>query len=89
MALAQLIEEEAHEFAYNIGFVLACRGEANQAFAWLEKALEYHDGGLSMTNSEPSFVALHADPRWENFLTKVGMSKTQLEAIEFDVKLPF
>jgi TolB-like protein len=88
-ALTQLIEEEAHEFAYNIGFVLACRGETTQAFEWLDKALEYHDGGLGMIRSEPSFVALHTDPRWGSFMTKIGQSKVQLEAIEFDVKLPF
>ena len=29
------------------------------------------------------------DLRWENFLTKIGKSEAQLEAIEFDVKLPY
>ena len=88
VALNHLIEEEAHEFAYNISFVLACRGETAQAFDWLDKSLEYHDGGLSAINSEPSFVALRSDPRWENFISKIGKSKAQLEAIEFNVKLP-
>jgi hypothetical protein len=88
MALTQLIEEEAHEFAYNIGFVLACRGETTQAFEWLEKAFEYHVLGLRFIHSEPSFAALHTDPRWEDFMIKVGKSRAQLEAIEFDVKLP-
>jgi hypothetical protein len=51
--------------------------------------LAYHDGGLSAIKSEPSYAALHTDPRWEDFMIKVGKSRAQLEAIEFDVKLPF
>ncbi|MEP4148032.1 MAG: tetratricopeptide repeat protein [Halioglobus sp.] len=87
-ALDRLIEEEENEFAYNIGFVFACRGEADQAFEWLEKSVEYHDGGLTMINSDPSFLGLHTDPRWQHFLTKIGNSKSQLDRVNFGIELP-
>jgi hypothetical protein len=37
---------------------------------------------------DPFFTHLHGDPRWEPLLEKAGMSKNQLDAIEFEVELP-
>ncbi|MCZ6642603.1 MAG: hypothetical protein O7F71_13575, partial [Gammaproteobacteria bacterium] len=46
-ALATAIETVEREAAYNIAFALAYRGEADRAFEWLDKAVEYNDPGLS------------------------------------------
>jgi hypothetical protein len=40
------------------------------------------------TNAAAASTTIPIDPRWEAFLNRIGMSKAQLDAIEFDVKLP-
>jgi tetratricopeptide (TPR) repeat protein len=87
-ALAELIADHQLEGAYNIGVLLAWRGELDLAFDWLEKALEYNDSGLSEIIVEPFAENLRRDSRWEAFASKAGISQLQLDAIEFDVKPP-
>jgi hypothetical protein len=87
-ALAELIAELEQGAAYNIAYVLAYRGEADRAFEWLAKAVEYQDGGLSIINNERLFTRIHDDPRWSPFLEDIGWSPEQLAAIKFEVKLP-
>ena len=86
--LATLIREREKGSAFNIATVLACRGETNRAFEWLEKAVAYHDSGISTIAYDPLLANLHSDPRWLPFLRKVGKAPEQLAAIKFDVKLP-
>jgi TolB-like protein/Tfp pilus assembly protein PilF len=87
-ALAELIDKYEHGEAYNIAYVLAFRGEADRAFAWLDKAVQYNDAGLSQVVSQLEFTNIHDDPRWLPFLESIGMSPEQLEAIDFKVTLP-
>ena len=87
-ALSELIEEHEQGWAYNIAYVLACRGEADRAFEWLDKAVQYKDAGLSQIAVEELFASLHDDPRWLPFLESIGKSPEQLAAIEFEVQLP-
>jgi tetratricopeptide (TPR) repeat protein len=87
-ALAALIADHQLGGAYNIAVLLAWRGEMDLAFDWLEKALEYNDSGLTEITVEPFAESLRKDPRWESFATKAGLSRQQLDAIEFDVKPP-
>ena len=72
----------------SVAFVMAFRGEADRAFEWLEKAVQYNDTGLSQMANAPMFANIHSDPRWLPFLEKHGKSPKQLEAIEFEVRLP-
>jgi tetratricopeptide (TPR) repeat protein len=87
-ALAELIAEHEQSAAYNIAYVLAYRGEADRAFEWLAKAVDYQDGGLSGINNDHLFTRIHDDPRWSPFLESIGMSPEQLAAIKFEVMLP-
>jgi len=87
-ALAELIRKYEKDSAYNIAYVLAYRGEADRAFEWLDKAVAYHDGGLSQIVGDPLFANIKNDPRWGPFLRKIGKAPEQLDAIKFDVKLP-
>ena len=87
-ALAALIAKYEKNAAYNIAYVYAFRGEADKAFAWLDKAVEYGDPGLSEIVTENLFDKIHADPRWLPFLRKVGKAPEQLAKIEFKVTLP-
>jgi len=87
-ALAKLIEQYEQSGAFNIAYVLAYRGEADRAFEWLGKAVEYKDTGLSEITYLPFFPNIHDDPRWLPFLESIGKSPEQLAAIEFKVTLP-
>ncbi len=87
-ALAELIEKHEQGWAYNIAYVLAFRGEADRAFEWLDRAVQYNDPGLSLIAVDILFANIHDDPRWLPFLESIGKSPEQLAAIEFEVTLP-
>jgi Flp pilus assembly protein TadD len=87
-ALAALVAKWEKDSPENIAYVYAYRGEADPAFAWLDKAVEYGDPGVGQIVVEPLFDKIHADPRWLPFLRKIGKAPEQLAKIEFEVKLP-
>jgi hypothetical protein len=87
-ALAELIQKNGKSWAYNIAYVLAWRGEIDRAFEWLDKAVAYHDAGLSNIAVDPLLANIKEDPRWLPFLRKIGKAPEQLAAIKLDVKLP-
>jgi TolB-like protein/Tfp pilus assembly protein PilF len=87
-ALAALIAKCEKDGPYNIAYVYAFRGEADKAFEWLDKAIEYGDTGIGEIVTENLFDKIHADPRWLPFLRKIGKAPEQLAKIEFKVTLP-
>ncbi len=87
-ALGELIAQSETESAYNIAYLYALRGEADEAFDWLDKAVEYKDPGVAEIALEPLFTNLHSDPRWLPFLREIGRAPEQMAAIEFNVTLP-
>jgi TolB-like protein/Tfp pilus assembly protein PilF len=87
-ALAALMAKEEKDSPYNIAYVYAYRGEADKAFEWLDKAVEYGDPGIGEIVTESLFDKIHADPRWQAFLRKIGKAPEQLAKIEFKVTLP-
>ena len=48
-------------------------GNRDEAFAWLEKALEHGTRDLIYINVEPAFDPLRGDPRFSQFVQNVGM----------------
>jgi len=86
--LTELIGKYERDWPYYIAAVLAYRGEADRAFAWLDKAVQNNDKEVSYIASEPQFAAIHDDPRWLPFLESIGKAPAQLDAIEFQVTLP-
>jgi TPR repeat protein len=66
-ALTALIAKYEKDAPYNIAYVYAFRGEADKAFEWLDKAVEYGDRGLAEIVTENLFDKIHADPRWLPF----------------------
>jgi adenylate cyclase len=87
-ALAALITKWEKESPFNIAYVYAFRGDADKAFEWLDKAVQYADPGLSEIRLENLLDHIHEDPRWLPYLRKVGYAPEQLEKIEFKVTLP-
>ena len=87
-ALAALIEKYEREAAYQIAQVYAARDDADNAFTWLNKAVQYKDPGLASIGRWSSFANFKEDPRWLPFLESIGRSPEQLAAVEFNVTLP-
>jgi hypothetical protein len=86
-ALAAFIAKADKDGSYSIASVYAFRGEADQAFAWLDKALEHHEA-FSGIVTENLFDKIHPGPRWLPFLRRIGKAPDQLAKIKFKVTLP-
>jgi tetratricopeptide (TPR) repeat protein len=87
-ALAAVIAKYEKDAPSNIASAYAFRGDADKAFAWLDKSVEYGDTGIGEIVTENLFDKIHADPRWLAFLRKIGKAPEQLAKIEFRVTLP-
>jgi len=72
-ALDQLIAAHAMDSAYQIATVYAWSGDRDQAFIWLERAVEQHEIGLVSLIHDPLLRGLHADPRFAEVCRKVGL----------------
>jgi len=64
--------------AFDIASVYAMRGDADQAFQWLELACEQRDGNLCDVRYLPEFRTLHRDSRWNDLLGTIGLSDRQI-----------
>jgi len=84
-AFAELVGKYERDFAYNIAYVCAFRGDADRTFEWLDKAIEYGDPGISEIVVENLFGNVHSDPRWAELLRRLGKSPDKLDAIVFEV----
>ena len=73
-ALSELIAKDEEGAAYNIAQVYSARSDMNLAFEWLERAYVQRDAGLSEMKPQPLLHPLHADPRWDVFLRKMGLA---------------
>ncbi len=86
--LDDLIQNYGEQSAYNIAYVYAWRDDPDQAFAWLNKAVEFNDSGIGEILSERIFGNLHDDARWIPFLRTLGKAPEQLADIDLEVALP-
>jgi TolB-like protein/Tfp pilus assembly protein PilF len=53
--------------------IRAWRGEADAAFAWLDRAVARRDPLLSQIKFDPLMIPLHSDPRWNALMKKIGL----------------
>jgi tetratricopeptide (TPR) repeat protein len=72
-ALQRLVAENAQDAAFQIATVHAWRGEPDQAFQWLDRAVDQRDGGLTELNLEPAFQRLERDPGFPRLLARLGL----------------
>jgi eukaryotic-like serine/threonine-protein kinase len=56
-----------------IALIYAALGDKDQAFAWLKKADEGHDGILARLKVDPRFDSLRSDPRFADLVGRVGL----------------
>lgn len=75
-ALAALVTNESTSMAYQIAEVYAFRGDAESAFAWLQRAYFNRDAGILGMLVDPLLRGLRADPRFNAMLLKLGLPTT-------------
>ena len=71
--LDQMILDDGDRSAYQVAEILAFRGEIDQAFAWLQRAYDQKDGGMSELMGDWFLQTLHSDPRWDEMLDRMGL----------------
>lgn len=74
-ALKQLKDTFEKEYSYAIASVYAHRKENDDAFLWLERAMNYGDFDLIDLHIEPYFEPIREDTRWSVFLDRIGIPK--------------
>ena len=60
---------------YEIALVYAGLGNRQQAFKWLEDAYAAHDVGLLYLRIDPCLDPLRSDPRFDDLVRRVGLTK--------------
>ena len=75
-ALARATRDFGNEAPMNVAIVHAYRGERDQAFAWMQKAVDERD--LLVGHKllyEPKLDPLRSDPRYKALLGKMNLTK--------------
>jgi tetratricopeptide (TPR) repeat protein len=78
-----LKEKYADEAAAFIAENHAWRGEIDQAFEWLNRAIDEKQYMWGSLVFDPAFSNLHSDARWNEIRIRDGRSEEQLKKIEF------
>jgi DNA-binding winged helix-turn-helix (wHTH) protein/TolB-like protein/Flp pilus assembly protein TadD len=74
--LAELIKksEQTYVSDYDVAVIYAGLGDRDQAFNWLDKAVEQHSFWLSWLKLDPRLDPLRSDPRFSHLLQRVRMN---------------
>jgi serine/threonine-protein kinase len=72
-ALDQMLARNANDGPFQIASVYAWRGEKEQAFAWLERAMAARDGGIMDLRLDPLVRGLSGDPRFAALLSRLHL----------------
>ena len=59
----------------DLAVVYAGLDEKDKAFAWLEKAFQYHSFFLAALKLEPLLEPLRNDPRWDDLSRRIGLPR--------------
>ena len=84
---ARQIAEELKQFAErqyfaadNIALIYAVLGDKDQAFQWLDRATREHSAGLQSLGFLPEVRSLRSDPRFADFLHRIGVDPAKVDA---------
>jgi TolB-like protein/Tfp pilus assembly protein PilF len=69
----EFLEESAQEAPLEMAIFFANQGDNDEAFKWLEEALEQRSRGLSQILWNDALYPLENDPRYPVFLEKLGL----------------
>jgi adenylate cyclase len=78
--LEQLIQKSKSGYfpGEQIASVYVALDEREEAFRWLERAVEEHSGPIHAIAFTPEFRPLRSDPRFANLLRRIGLDPTKL-----------
>jgi hypothetical protein len=68
-----VIDRDTGTSAYQIAEVYALRNDANETFAWLDRAWSNRDGGIAQLLFDSFILRYKEDPRFAAFCRKVGL----------------
>lgn len=68
-----LVRDHGSEAAAQIAEIHANAGRVDDAFEWLERAVDQRDPGVASLIGNPLLASLHEDPRWAELLQKLGL----------------
>jgi eukaryotic-like serine/threonine-protein kinase len=74
-ALQRLMSRSPELSAAQIAFVHAMRGDGEQAFAWLDRAIALRDPGLKGMQHRPEFDKFKADPRFARAMKLMNVTR--------------
>jgi TolB-like protein/tetratricopeptide (TPR) repeat protein len=86
--MERLVDERGETHPFEIASAWAWRGDADEAFEWLDRALLRDRLQVVTWNRSPEFELLYDDPRWDEFLRRIERHPDQLAEIRFDPKIP-
>ena len=72
-AYADLLKTGTGGNLTNLAGVSAWFSNADQAFAWFDKAVEARESGVAQILADRTLDGLHTDPRWKALLKKVNI----------------
>ena len=87
-ALDALMQGWGEQWPSEVAAVYIWTGNFDKAFEWLEKSVQINESQFANNQFDPMLAGIREDPRWLPLLEKMGRSPAQLDAIEFNVKLP-
>ena len=70
---AMIEKKEGYISAYHIATIYVALEEPNNAFEWLEKALQERADWMVFLNVDPRFKRLRSDPRFTDLLARMGL----------------
>ncbi len=73
LELSKLNEQQPGSNLFDIARSCALLGDKEQAFEYLNKAIEKRQSQLNMLKVEPTFDSLRGDPRFDELLRRVGL----------------
>jgi TolB-like protein/Flp pilus assembly protein TadD len=73
---------------HGIAIVYMWTGDTDKAFEYLEQTRLHTSGALRVAAQSPFYSRIEDDPRWLPFLESAGLAPQQLNAIEFNPRLP-
>jgi tetratricopeptide (TPR) repeat protein len=68
-----MLRKRSDEGPFQIATVYAWRGDKDEAFAWLERAMTARDGGVMDLRLDPLVRGLASDPRYTALLTRLHL----------------
>jgi TolB-like protein/cytochrome c-type biogenesis protein CcmH/NrfG len=70
--LCEIIDRHADGNGYQIAEIYSMKGDIDEAFEWLTRAVDERDPGATHARVNPRFLSMHDDERWEPLLERIG-----------------